>query len=206
MLSSGVSGSSLTNETPVSAGRVSSKSVVELSARSQAASAPRPAMPARPRNERLVIAEIRCKLILCVNENWLMARHELIEERLTHSAIGAFYDVYNTLGYGFLEHVYTMALERELLARGHRVCRELWVPVTYDGAELCKQRLDMVVDEKLIIEIKSTLDLPKVASRQLYAYLRATDLSVGLLLHFGAEPRFYRIVGPRTTCIKNGGV
>ena len=125
-----------------------------------------------------------------------MARRELIEEQLTHSAIGAFFDVYNKLGYGFLENVYAMALERELLARGHRVCRELWVPVTYDGEELCRQRLDMVVDEKLIIEIKSTLDVPKVASRQLYNYLKATHLSVGLLLHFGSEPRFYRLIGP----------
>jgi GxxExxY protein len=134
-----------------------------------------------------------------------MARHELIEERLTHSAIGAFFEVYNTLGFGFLEQVYMMALDRELLARGHRIGREVWIPVTYKGDELCKQRLDMLVDEKLIIEIKATLDLPKTASRQLYNYLRATRLSVGLLLHFGPEPRFYRLVGPRQSEIKNGG-
>ena len=58
-----------------------------------------------------------------------MARRRggLIEEELTRSVIGAFYDVYNTLGYGFLEHVYALALERELLARGHRVGREVSV-------------------------------------------------------------------------------
>ena len=54
-----------------------------------------------------------------------MARNELIEERLTHSVIGAFYEVYNTLGYGFLEHLYKAALERELRDRGHRVGREV---------------------------------------------------------------------------------
>ena len=54
-----------------------------------------------------------------------MPRRELIEERLTHSAIGAFFDVYNKLGFGFLETVYTMALERELLKRGHQVGREV---------------------------------------------------------------------------------
>src|SRR5687767_8634236 len=101
-----------------------------------------------------------------------MAVHELIEERMTHSAIGAFFEVYNVLGFGFLEQVYIMALERELLARGHQVGREVWVPVLYKGDELCKQRLDMVVDTKLIIETKSTQDLPKSASRQLYNYLR----------------------------------
>ena len=123
-----------------------------------------------------------------------MTRHDLVEERLTHSAIGAFFDVYNTLGFGFLEIVYVMALERELLARGHQVSREVWVPVVYKGQELCKQRLDMVVDERLVIETKSTADLPKTGSRQLYNYLRATKLHVGLLFHFGPEPKFYRLV------------
>ena len=89
---------------------------------------------------------------------------ELIEERLTHSAIGAFFDVYNTLGFGFLELVYVIALERELTRRGHRVRREVWVPVLYKGEELCKQRLDMVMDEKLIVETKATPDLPKTAT------------------------------------------
>jgi GxxExxY protein len=134
-----------------------------------------------------------------------MARHELIEERLTHSAISAFFEVYNTLGYGFLEHVYTLALERELVARGHKIAREFWVSVFYKGDELCKQRLDMVVDDKLVIEIKASPDLPKAATRQLFNYLRASMLGVGLLFHFGPEPKFYRLVGPRRAGIKNGG-
>ena len=54
-----------------------------------------------------------------------MPRRDLIEERLTHSVIGAFFEVYNNLGYGFLEHVYVMALERELIARKHQVAREV---------------------------------------------------------------------------------
>ncbi len=58
-----------------------------------------------------------------------MARVDLVEERLTHSVIGAFFEVCNTLGYGFLEHVYVMALERELIARKHRVAREVAVQV-----------------------------------------------------------------------------
>jgi GxxExxY protein len=133
-----------------------------------------------------------------------MALHELIDGRLTHSAIGAFFEVYNTLGFGFLEIVYVLAVERELRRRGHRVSREVWLPVLYKGEELCKQRLDMVVDGKLIIEIKATPDLPKTATRQLYNYLRVTALTVGLLFHFGAEPRFYRLVGPRQAEIEDG--
>ena len=82
----------------------------------------------------------------------LMARRDLIEENLTRSVIGAFFEVYNNLGFGFLEHLYVMALERELLARGHN----------------------------------------EYAARQLYNYLRATNLEVGLLLHFGPKASFHR--------------
>src|SRR5687767_741755 len=116
----------------------------------------------------------------------------LIEKELTGSIIGAFYEVYNTLGFGFLEHVYVMALERELLARGHSVAREVSVRVVYKGEELSFQRLDMIVDGKVIVETKSTLELHKGARRQVYNYLRATDLEVGLLLHFGPTASFFR--------------
>ena len=117
-------------------------------------------------------------------------------EELIYSIIGAFFEAYNTLGYGFLEHLYLRALERELVARGHKVAREVWVTVMYKGTELGKQRLDMVVDDCIVIEVKSTHDLPKNATRQLFNYLRATDLKAGLLLHFGPEPRFFRISRP----------
>jgi GxxExxY protein len=123
-----------------------------------------------------------------------MAGSFLIEAHLTHSVIGAFYEVYNTLGYGFLEHIYVMALERELREKGHRVAREVAIRVRYKGADLGIQRMDMVVDEKLLVETKSTEALPKIASRQVYNYLRATGLEVGLLLHFGPEPAFHRII------------
>lgn len=65
----------------------------------------------------------------------------LLERDTTQSIIGAFYDVYNKLGYGFVEHSYSLALERELLKRGHSVQRELVVTVFYDGEPLAKQRL-----------------------------------------------------------------
>ena len=123
-----------------------------------------------------------------------MAEIDLIEAPLTRSVIGAFFEVYNALGFGFLEHVYVMALERELIARGHSVVRELGVRVVYKGAEVAQHRIDMVVDEKLIVETKSTQELHRAAERQVYNYLRATGFPVGLLLHFGPEPRFYRMI------------
>jgi len=123
-----------------------------------------------------------------------MPTSSLIEETLTYSVIGAFFEVYNTLGFGFLETIYVMGMERELRARGHRVARHVGVRVMYKGEELSQQRLDMVVDEKLIVEVKSTAQLHKFAPRQVYNYLKATHLEVGLLLHFGPEPAFYRLI------------
>jgi len=125
-----------------------------------------------------------------------MLRGDLIEEALTRSVIGAFFEVYNTLGFGFLEHLYVMALERELIARGHRVARELWARVLYKGDELGIQRIDMIVDDRLVVETKATSKLPEYAARQLYNYLRATNLEVGLLLHFGPKASFYREICP----------
>lgn len=69
-----------------------------------------------------------------------MRKGNLIEDELTQSVIGAFFEVYNTLGFGFLEHVYIMALERELRGRGHDVAREVGVRVMYKGEHLATQR------------------------------------------------------------------
>lgn len=89
-----------------------------------------------------------------------MARSDLLEETLTRSVIGAFFEVSNYLGYGFLEHLHVMALERELLARGHRVAREVGARVVYKGEELGIQRIDMIVDEKVVMEAKRALNCP----------------------------------------------
>jgi GxxExxY protein len=127
-----------------------------------------------------------------------VSRAHLFEPELTHSVIGAFYEVYNHLGFGFLEHLYVMALERELRSRGHRVGREVGVRIMYKGEELGFQRLDMIVDDKLVVEVKSTPTLHKDAGRQVYNYLRASNLEIGILLQFGREARFSVQVCPRT--------
>jgi GxxExxY protein len=121
-----------------------------------------------------------------------MHRVPLIEQALTRSVIGVFYDVYNAMGYGFLESIYGRVLERELISRGHSVAREVGVIVRYKGDPVGVQRLDMVVDGKLIVEVKSTERVPQSVMRQLFSYLKASHLDVGLLLHFGPEPKFYR--------------
>ncbi|HEV7705982.1 MAG TPA: GxxExxY protein [Gemmatimonadaceae bacterium] len=118
----------------------------------------------------------------------------LLEQPLTYSVIGAFFEVHRTLGFGFREYVYSRALEHELAAKGHRVDREVAVDVYYRGQPIARQTLDMVVDEKLVLEIKATEQLHPNATLQLYGYLCATTLEVGLLLHFGREPKFHRVI------------
>jgi GxxExxY protein len=123
-----------------------------------------------------------------------MPTADLIEAPLTGSVIGAFYEVHRILGFGFLEQVYAAALTRDLAALGHRVSREVAVPVMYKGDALAIQRLDMVVDEKVVIEIKATEVMHARAERQLLNYLRASNLEVGLLLQFGLKAEFRRII------------
>ena len=127
-----------------------------------------------------------------------MPRQNLVEGPLTSSVIGAFYEVYNTLGFGFLEHIYKAALERELLAQGLKVAREVSVVVMYKGQPLALQRLDMLVEDRLVVEVKSTVDLHVGAQRQVRNYLLSTYLQVGLVLHFGREAKFYRVVDLHT--------
>jgi GxxExxY protein len=124
-------------------------------------------------------------------------RNDLFEGALTESIIGAFYEVYNELGFGFREKLHCKALALELSDRGHSVGREVDVPVRYKRHELGFQRIDMIVDGLVVVEIKSSAILPPTASQQLFNYLRATDLDVGLLLHFGEKPAFCRKVSPR---------
>ncbi len=117
----------------------------------------------------------------------------LVEEERVHSIVGAFYDSFNHLGKGFREPVYCAGLEVELLKRGHLVQRECGVQIVYRGKPLIWQRMDFVVDDRIIIEVKATVHLSNDATRQLFNYLRATNLQVGLLLHYGEKPRFFRV-------------
>lgn len=121
-------------------------------------------------------------------------RITLIEERLTHSIIGSFFDVYNYFGFGLLESVYANALTVDLRAKGHKVDREVRVPVFYKGVRIGWQRIDQLVDDKVVVETKASVKLHPTDEQQLMTYLNATRLEIGLLLHFGPTPKFYRFV------------
>ena len=117
-----------------------------------------------------------------------------LEAELVHSIVGGFFDVYNYFGYGLSERVYCGALAHELRERGHHVVRELLIDIRYKGRHVATQRLDMVIDDKIIVENKATEKLCPADRMQLLSYLRATKFEVGLLLHFGPTARFERYI------------
>ena len=119
---------------------------------------------------------------------------QLLEESLTRLIIGAFYEVYNVLGYGFLESVYARALELELRARGLKVEREVWVDVYYKGERVGVFRADMLVESRVVLEIKAKVAVSDPDRDQLRNYLKCSILEVGLLLHFGPRPSIHRVV------------
>jgi GxxExxY protein len=121
-------------------------------------------------------------------------RVEILEAERANSIVAGFYDVYNYFDYGLSESVYIGALELELSERGHKLIRELRVPVTYKGRRVAWQRLDMVVDGKIIVESKATEKLAPAARVQIVSYLRASTFPVGLLLHFGPKPDFQKFI------------
>lgn len=125
-------------------------------------------------------------------------KRPLLCEETTGAIIGSFRDVHRELGFGYRELIYSLALERDLMAKGHQVDREVAVMVYFRGEPLARQTLDMIVDQRVVVEIKATERLHPSASPQLFSYLCATTLEVGLLLHFGREPRFYRVICENT--------
>ena len=111
---------------------------------------------------------------------------------LTEKIIKAFYKVYNTLGFGFLEKVYENALFIELRNMGLFVEKQRRVKVFYEEQEVGDYFADLIVDEKVIIELKAAEGLCEEHEFQLINYLKATEIEVGLLLNFGKKPEFKR--------------
>jgi GxxExxY protein len=111
---------------------------------------------------------------------------------LTDKILKAFYRVYNTLGYGFLEKVYERALALDLASAGLRVARQQPVKVFYGGNPVGDYFADIVVENKIIIEVKIADAICDAHIAQLRNYLKATEMEVGLLLNFGPEPKFAR--------------
>ena len=116
----------------------------------------------------------------------------MLYEETTERIIKAFYKVYNTLGYGFLEKVYEKALAIELSKNGFDVVRQMAIDVFYDGDLVGEYYADLVINKSIVLEIKAIETLHPRHANQLVNYLKATEIEVGLLLNFGEKPEVVR--------------
>ena len=121
-----------------------------------------------------------------------MASKPLKHGDLTDKIIGAFYKVYNRLGHGFLEKVYENALVMELRKQGLNVRQQSPIHVYYENELIGEYFADLIVDDKVIVELKAAEAIDEAHLAQLTNYLKATRQEVGLLLNFGTEPVFMR--------------
>jgi GxxExxY protein len=113
---------------------------------------------------------------------------------LTKEIIGAFFKVYNQLGYGFSEKVYENALTIELRKLGLKSIQQDPITVYYDGSIIGEYTADILVNEVVLLELKAVRQLCNEHEAQLLNYLKATSIEVGLLLNFGPKPQYMRKV------------
>jgi GxxExxY protein len=108
--------------------------------------------------------------------------------------IGVFYDVYNELGYGFLECVYEESLVIALNEAGLTANRQIPLPVWFRGHKVGEFRADVLVENCVLLELKSARSLDPAHEAQLLHYLKSTEIEIGMLLNFGARPQFRRLL------------
>jgi GxxExxY protein len=113
---------------------------------------------------------------------------------LTEKIIGAFYDVYNELGHGFLESVYSEAMLVAVEQAGLHASREVPVPVWFRGQKVGQYFADLLVDDAVLIELKAVRTLEPSHEAQLLHYFRATEIEIGLLFNFGIRPQLRRFL------------
>jgi len=111
---------------------------------------------------------------------------------LTDKIIKIFYRVYSKLGYGFLEKIYENAMMMELKKEGIPASPQFAIQVSYENEVIGEYFADMLVDHKVIVEVKAAKSLASESEAQLLNYLKATHMEVGLLLNFGPRPGIKR--------------
>lgn len=118
----------------------------------------------------------------------------LLHEELSEKILGCYFTVYNKLGYGFLEKVYENAMMIELCDAGLKATAQKSIEVYYEDQLVGNYFADIIVEDKVIVELKAASALLEEHEAQLLNYLRATKMEVGLLLNFGVKPEFRRKV------------
>ena len=116
----------------------------------------------------------------------------MLHSDITGKIIKAFYEVNNTLGFGFLEKVYENAMVIELGKMGCKVLQQKNIKVYYEDEEVGDYYADLLVDDLVIVELKASESLCEEHEAQLINYLKATQIEVGLLLNFGKKAEFRR--------------
>jgi len=123
-----------------------------------------------------------------MNADCLDFKHKALSEKI----IGIFYKVYNELGYGFLEKVYENAMMIDFRREDVPAVSQSAIKVYYEGEIVGEYFADILVDDKIIVEIKAAKNLALEHEAQLLNYLKATSIEVGLLLNFGPKPEIKR--------------
>ena len=123
-----------------------------------------------------------------------METNNYLHSELSSEILKAFFNVYNTLGFGFLEKVYENAMMIELSKLGLQCSQQQHIDVFYDAEKVGDYFADIIVEDKIIIELKAAEALSPEHEAQLVNYLRATEIEVGLLLNFGKTPQHKRRV------------
>lgn len=118
----------------------------------------------------------------------------LLHRNVSDVIIKSFYNLYNELGFGFLESVYENALYYELCSNGLQPQKQVALDVYFKDQRVGEFKADLLIDEVIIIELKTEETLTRIHEAQLLNYLKATNIEVGLLLNFGKEPAFKRLV------------
>jgi len=113
---------------------------------------------------------------------------------ITDKIIKGFYEVYNELGDGFLESVYEKAMMIVLTGYGLEVNNQKYLPVYFRGNLVGEFKADIIVNDKVIVELKAVKTIVPEHEAQVINYLKATGIEVGLLLNFGRKPEFKRFV------------
>jgi GxxExxY protein len=122
---------------------------------------------------------------------------QLLHADVTEKILGAAFEVHSALGPGFLESIYEEAVSHELGLRGMQFERQVQVPIMYKTVRVGTHVLDLVVCDKVVVELKAITETADVHRAIVLSYLAATKLQVALLINFGASVTFKRIVRSR---------
>lgn len=118
----------------------------------------------------------------------------LLHKTITEDILKVYYDIYNELGCGFLEKVYQNSMYFELKSKGYKVEAQRPIKVYFKNQLVGEYYADLLIEDKVIVELKACELLMNAHVAQLMNYLKATEIEVGLLLNFGEEAEFKRII------------